>query len=135
MAHEAWNVGGAPAAESYLNIASILDVAKQAGADFVHPGYGFLSENAEFAEVCESVGLTFVGPAPEHIRRMGDKAQAKKLMRERKHEEALSIYLALAEDEKVTPRQESFALEQAAKCARLLKDEDLAEKLEKRLSE
>ena len=76
-ADEAYHIGAPAAAESYLNIAKILDVAKRSGADAIHPGYGFLSENARFAEIVEEHGITFIGPRAEHIRMMGDKIEAK----------------------------------------------------------
>jgi acetyl-CoA carboxylase biotin carboxylase subunit len=81
-ADEAFCVGPAPAARSYLNIPNIISVAEVAGCDAVHPGYGFLAENARFAEICADHGLTFIGPSPDSIRRMGDKATAKRIMRE-----------------------------------------------------
>ncbi|WP_144107098.1 acetyl/propionyl/methylcrotonyl-CoA carboxylase subunit alpha [Paraburkholderia sp. BCC1886] len=81
-ADEAVCVGEAPPADSYLNIAAIVAAALKSGADAVHPGYGFLSENAAFAEACVAAGLIFVGPPAHAIRSMGDKAQAKALMRE-----------------------------------------------------
>ena len=71
---------GNAAAETYLNAAAIIDAALKAGADAVHPGYGFLSENAGFAEACAAAGLVFVGPPPPAIHAMGDKARAKALM-------------------------------------------------------
>ena len=80
MADEAYEIGPAPSADSYLNQERILEVARRAGADAVHPGYGFLSENAAFAEACESAGVTFIGPPPEAIRMMGDKTAARGLM-------------------------------------------------------
>lgn len=79
-ADEAVRIGPAPAKDSYLNAAAILEAAKQTGADAVHPGYGFLSENAEFARACAEAGLTFVGPPPEAMLRMKDKSQARKLV-------------------------------------------------------
>ncbi|MYE33514.1 MAG: acetyl-CoA carboxylase biotin carboxylase subunit [Gemmatimonadales bacterium] len=66
--------------ESYLNVPQILAAAEITGADAIHPGYGFLAENAEFAEICGRSGLVFIGPTPEQIRRMGDKAEARKTM-------------------------------------------------------
>jgi len=77
LADESVCIGPPPAAQSYLNMAAILSAATITGADAVHPGYGFLSENAKFAEMVEDHGLTFIGPTPEHIRMMGDKIVAK----------------------------------------------------------
>jgi 3-methylcrotonyl-CoA carboxylase alpha subunit len=80
LADEAWPIGPPPARESYLNIERILDAANKSGAEAVHPGYGFLSENAEFAEACEAAGAVFIGPAAAAIRAMGSKAEAKAVM-------------------------------------------------------
>jgi geranyl-CoA carboxylase alpha subunit len=80
QADEAVHIGASPASESYLNIAALLAAARAAGADAVHPGYGFLSERADFAQACAEDGLVFIGPPPEAIRAMGDKAQAKRRM-------------------------------------------------------
>jgi 3-methylcrotonyl-CoA carboxylase alpha subunit len=80
QADEAWCIGPPPAASSYLCQERILEVARASGAAAVHPGYGFLSENAEFAEACEAAGLVFVGPPPGAIRVMGRKDAAKALM-------------------------------------------------------
>ena len=77
MADEAVNIGPPHAAKSYLNIANILDAAKKTGADAVHPGYGFLAENASFADAVEAAGLIFVGPKGDAIRTMGDKVAAR----------------------------------------------------------
>ncbi len=79
LADEAYLLGPAPAAESYLNIEKILDVAREAKVDAIHPGYGFLSENAEFAQACDEAGFVFVGPPAEAIRRMGDKLSAREV--------------------------------------------------------
>jgi geranyl-CoA carboxylase alpha subunit len=79
-ADKAVMIGPAPAAQSYLNIDALLDAARRAGADAVHPGYGFLSENAAFAEACGAANLVFVGPPSEAIRLMADKALAKRIM-------------------------------------------------------
>ena len=73
-------IGRAPASESYLCGERILEVARAAGADAIHPGYGFLSENADFAEACAAAGLVFVGPSAESIRAMGQKDEAKRRM-------------------------------------------------------
>src|SRR6202047_1342215 len=81
-ADEAYRLGPAPAAESYLRGDLILEIARRAGADAVHPGYGFLSENADFAEACAAAGGTVVGPPPAAIRSMGSKTSAKQLMAE-----------------------------------------------------
>ncbi len=78
LADEAVCIGPPPAKDSYLNIANIISAAEITHADAVHPGYGFLSENAQFAEIVESHGLIWVGPKPEHIRIMGDKIEAKR---------------------------------------------------------
>jgi acetyl-CoA carboxylase, biotin carboxylase subunit len=79
-ADEAVPIGPAPARQSYLSIEAIVGAARQVGADAVHPGYGFLSENWRFAQACRDAGLTFVGPTPEAIRLMGDKIEARRLM-------------------------------------------------------
>lgn len=80
MADEAYEIGAALAQESYLCGDKIIEVAKNSGAEAIHPGYGFLSENANFAESCAKAGIVFIGPTPEAIRAMGEKHTAKKLM-------------------------------------------------------
>ena len=81
-ADEALRLGPAPVAESYLRTGRILKIAKDAGVDAIHPGYGFLSENADFAELCAEAGMVFVGPPPLAIRAMGLKDKAKEIMQE-----------------------------------------------------
>ncbi len=79
-AHEAYCIGKAPSSESYLNIEKIVEVAKNCGADAIHPGYGFLSENATFSRRCTEEGIIFIGPSPEVIIQMGDKIMAREAM-------------------------------------------------------
>ncbi|NBC38065.1 acetyl-CoA carboxylase biotin carboxylase subunit [Novosphingobium sp. FSY-8] len=78
LADHAVCIGPPAAKDSYLNVAAIISAAEITGADAIHPGYGFLSENARFAEIVEAHGITWIGPKPEHIRTMGDKVEAKK---------------------------------------------------------
>jgi acetyl-CoA carboxylase biotin carboxylase subunit len=81
LADESVCIGPAPAGESYLNMASVISAAIITNADAIHPGYGFLSENAKFADMVREHGFTFIGPAPDHIRAMGDKIAAKDTMK------------------------------------------------------
>ena len=81
FADEAVNIGPAPSSESYLKIPHIISAAEITNADAIHPGYGFLSENAEFSRVCEEYGIKFIGASPDMIDRMGDKATAKATMK------------------------------------------------------
>jgi acetyl-CoA/propionyl-CoA carboxylase biotin carboxyl carrier protein len=81
-ADEAFLIGPAVPAESYLNIAKIIETAKQAGAEGIHPGYGFLAENAEMARACAEAGITWIGPPPEAIEAMGSKTRAREIMQE-----------------------------------------------------
>ena len=82
LADEAYCIGPAPSTESYLNIPNILSVATSTGVDAIHPGYGFLAENADFAEICKEVNIKFIGPSAEAIQKMGIKDIARKTMEE-----------------------------------------------------
>src|SRR5690606_3933092 len=82
LADESVCIGPPPARDSYLNIPAIISAAEITGADAIHPGYGFLSENADFAAIVEEHKFTFIGPTAEHIRLMGDKVAAKRTMRQ-----------------------------------------------------
>ncbi len=82
IADEAYCIGPAPSKDSYLNVKAIITACEVTGADAVHPGFGFLSENTAFARMCEKCGIAFIGPAPTSIEMLGDKAQAKKTMQE-----------------------------------------------------
>src|SRR5437763_15974667 len=79
-ADEAYPIGAAAASESYLNIPKILDVAKRSGAAAIHPGYGFLSENAKFAQACADAGVKFIGPTAAAMEAMGSKTRARQAM-------------------------------------------------------
>src|SRR5258708_36743426 len=78
MADEAYYIGPAQAAKSYLHIPTIVEVARRAGAQAIHPGYGFLSENATFVDACTAAGLIFIGPTAESQRAMGEKTAARR---------------------------------------------------------
>src|SRR5690348_15438038 len=80
-ADEAYLLGPAPSKESYLRGDKIIEIAKKAGADAIHPGYGFLSERATFAQACQDAGLIFIGPPAAAIEAMGDKVRAKQIAR------------------------------------------------------
>src|SRR5947208_7462071 len=81
-ADEAFLLGPGPASESYLKVEKLLEVVEQSGAEAVHPGYGFLAENAGFARACEGAGVTFIGPPADAIDAMGSKTRARELMKE-----------------------------------------------------
>ena len=108
LADEAICIGPPSAAESYLNIPNIISAAEISGADAIHPGYGFLSENAKFAEIVELHNIIFVGPKPEHIRTMGDKIEAKRTAG------ALGLPLVPGSDGAVSDVDEAKAIAQAA---------------------
>ncbi|WP_411343021.1 acetyl-CoA carboxylase biotin carboxylase subunit [Paenibacillus sp. WLX1005] len=82
LADEAYCVGPTLSKDSYLNLTNLMSIATLTECDAVHPGYGFLAENADFAEICESCNITFIGPSPDAINRMGDKSEAKRTMQE-----------------------------------------------------
>ena len=81
LADEAVCIGKAPSSESYLKISNIISAAEVTDVDAIHPGFGFLSENAHFADICEECGITFIGPSPDNIRNMGDKSKAREMMK------------------------------------------------------
>jgi acetyl-CoA carboxylase biotin carboxylase subunit len=103
LADESVCIGPAAAAKSYLNIPSIIAAAEITGAQAIHPGYGFLSENARFAEIVQAHSMTFIGPQPEHIRVMGDKISAKQTVRE------AGIPVVPGSDGAVTTEEEAMA--------------------------
>src|SRR3954453_8797229 len=81
-ADEAYLLGPGPATESYLVVEKIIEVARKAGAEAIHPGYGFLAENAAFAKACEEAGIVFIGPPADAVDAMGSKTKARELMRD-----------------------------------------------------
>ena len=104
LADESVCIGPPPARDSYLNVPALLSAAAVTGADAIHPGYGFLSENARFAEMVEAHGMTFIGPSPAHIRMMGDKIAAKAAMA------SLGVPLVLGSDGAVADMDEARAV-------------------------
>src|SRR5664279_2865397 len=102
-ADEAYFIGAAPSTESYLNIDKIIGVAKQSGADAIHPGYGFLSEKASFSERCAAEGIIFIGPSAYAISTMGDKITARKTMI------AAGVPVVPGTTDKVTSEKEALA--------------------------
>src|ERR687898_844778 len=107
LADESVCIGPPPARDSYLNISALFAACEITGADAVHPGYGFLSENARFAEVLTSHKITFIGPKAEHIRIMGDKIEAKKTAKR------LGIPVVPGSDGAVTPDDNALAIGKA----------------------
>ena len=103
LADESVCIGPAAAAKSYLNIPSIIAAAEITGAQAIHPGYGFLSENARFAEIVQAHGMTFIGPNPDHIRIMGDKISAKQTVK------AAGIPVVPGSDGAITTEEEAMA--------------------------
>src|SRR6476620_5559310 len=104
LADESVCIGPPPARESYLNVPALLAACEITGADAVHPGYGFLSENARFAEILGEHGIGFIGPTPQHIRIMGDKIEAKRTAK------ALGIPVVPGSDGGVTSDTEALAI-------------------------
>ncbi|MEI6677332.1 MAG: acetyl-CoA carboxylase biotin carboxylase subunit [Mariniphaga sp.] len=101
-ANEAYNIGPSPSSESYLRMDKIIETAKMSGADAIHPGYGFLSENAAFSRRCREEGICFIGPSPESIETMGDKISARKKMI------AAGVPVVPGTTEKVTSEEEAI---------------------------
>src|SRR2546425_794978 len=123
-ADEAHLVGPGPM-QGFLDMQAIVDLAKRSGADGIHPGYGFLSENADFAKLCETSGITFIGPSPEAIRLMGNKVQAREIVRkdgniihlgerdcsiQRRHQKLIEIAPSLVLDKELRARMGEAAI-------------------------
>ena len=108
IADEAICIGPAPTKDSYLNMNAIIQAALNAGADAIHPGFGFLSENAEFARLCEKHGITFIGPSYEAIEMLGDKAAAKETMK------AAGVSVIPGSDGAVSSYEEAAAIAEKA---------------------
>src|SRR3979490_839961 len=107
LADESVCIGPPPAKDSYLNVPALLAACGIPGADAVHPGYGFLSENARFAEILGEHGVHFIGPKPEHIRLMGDKIEAKRTAKK------LGIPVVPGSDGAVGPEDDALAIGKA----------------------
>ncbi len=105
-ADEAYHIGPAPSSQSYLGVDKIIDVAKQSNADAIHPGYGFLAENPAFVRACRDAGLAFVGPSPESMESMGDKAAARRLA------SSIGIPIVPGTDYGVSDEEEAVAVAQ-----------------------
>ncbi|HEX7097949.1 MAG TPA: acetyl-CoA carboxylase biotin carboxylase subunit [Acidimicrobiia bacterium] len=117
LADEAWNIGPAPAAESYLNQEAILRVAHESRADAIHPGYGFLSENAGFARAVEEAGFIWVGPPPEAIEKMGDKITSRRTAAEAGVAAVPGITDPVADVEEIEPLVAEYGYPIAIKAA------------------
>ncbi|MDJ0387931.1 acetyl-CoA carboxylase biotin carboxylase subunit [Roseomonas sp. E05] len=115
LADESVCIGPPAARDSYLNVAAILSAASITGAEAIHPGYGFLSENASFAEMVEAHGFTFIGPSPEHIRMMGDKIAAKQAMK------SLNVPLVPGSDGELASLEEAREVAERIKYPVLIK--------------
>ncbi|MFC5727752.1 ATP-grasp domain-containing protein [Nocardioides sp.] len=116
LADEAYALGGSTPAESYLSIEKIIDVAKQAGADSVHPGYGFLAENAQFAQAVIDAGLIWIGPGPDAIEALGDKAKAKQIAQKANAPLAPGLKEPVKDAEEIIEFAQEFGLPVAIKA-------------------
>ena len=117
MADEAFALGGQTSAESYLVFDKILDAAKKSGANAIHPGYGFLSENGDFAEAVENAGLIWIGPSPESIRSLGDKVTARHIALQADAPMAPGTKEPVKDADEVVAFAEEFGLPIAIKAA------------------
>ncbi|MFA5060449.1 MAG: acetyl-CoA carboxylase biotin carboxylase subunit [Candidatus Omnitrophota bacterium] len=115
FADEAVCIGDAPSKESYLNIPAIISAAEITDVEAIHPGYGFLSENAHFAEICESCHITFIGPTPQTIRAMGDKVAARETMRK------IGVPLCPGGDSTVKSKEEAIKIAKKIKYPVIIK--------------
>jgi len=115
MADEAVCIGPPPSAQSYLNIPAIISAAEITDVEAIHPGYGFLAENAHFAEICESCEIEFIGPSPEAIRLMGNKLQAKELMKK------AGLPLIPGSEKVITSKEEALKIAKQTKYPVIIK--------------